>query len=62
MSEVALEIAVTLIAHRARPLNSPYCICGWRPALMLNDTEADRGQHIAHQAEMVEEMLRRKHG
>jgi hypothetical protein len=60
MSDDALEIAVMLIQHRAQPTGSPYCVCGWRPVLMLNDTEADRGQHIAHQAEMIDEMQRRK--
>lgn len=53
MSDQWYEISMVLLKHQARPLNSPYCICGWRPALMLNDTDADRGQHIGHQAEMI---------
>jgi DNA-binding GntR family transcriptional regulator len=42
-----------LIQHQARPLNSPNCICGWRPTISLNDTEADRGQHLGHIAEIL---------
>lgn len=43
----------TLLRHQARPLNSPNCICGWRPTISLNDTEADRGQHLGHVADML---------
>lgn len=50
MADHAREV---LIKHQARPLNSPNCICGWRPTISLNDTEADRGQHIGHQVDMM---------
>lgn len=53
-----MRIGQVLIEHRAVPPNSPYCKCGWRPALSLNDTESDRGQHIEHQAEMILESAR----
>lgn len=46
-------IARTLDEHRASPATSPYCRCGWRPGMSLNDTEADRRQHRAHQADAV---------
>ncbi len=46
-------IARALDEHRATPAASPYCRCGWRPGMSLNDTEADRRQHRAHQADAV---------
>jgi len=42
-----------LIEHRPHPAGSPYCYCGWRPQLSLNDTDADRGQHMGHQVDMI---------
>lgn len=53
MSDQKQSVLEVLLAHEARPTNSPYCICGWRPALMLNDTESDRGQHRGHVSRMV---------
>lgn len=58
MSDRLGRILDVLLHHQATPLNSPYCKCGWRPALSLNDTEADRGQHIGHQGQMIEEALK----
>lgn len=52
--DVILE---ALLAHQPRPINSWFCICGWRPGLQLNDTESDRRQHRMHQAEMIEARL-----
>lgn len=51
-------IAGVLAAHAARPAGSPHCVCGWRPAIYLNDTESDRQQHLYHQAEAVAAYLR----
>lgn len=39
--------------HRLRPGSPATCRCSWRPALMLNDTGADRRQHARHQAEVL---------
>jgi len=43
-------VARVLREHASRPAGSPHCVCGWRPAMYLNDTESDRGQHQWHQA------------
>jgi hypothetical protein len=43
----------TLLKHQAYPVNSVNCMCGWRPALMLNDTESDRAQRLTHVAEVL---------
>lgn len=48
--------AQIMLRHQARPLNSPNCMCGWRPTMSLNDTEADRGQHMGHVVEMILEV------
>jgi hypothetical protein len=47
------QVADALRQHRAVPTGSPFCACGWRPGLMLNDTESDRQQHLYHQAEAL---------
>lgn len=44
------ETARVLAAHRT---TGPRCTCGWRPALMLNDTASDRAQYEWHQAEAL---------
>lgn len=51
--ETIVRVGRVLIEHRAFPTGSSYCYCGWRPQLSLNDTEADRGQHIGHQVDMI---------
>lgn len=52
-AETIVRTGRVLIEHRASPTGSPYCYCGWRPQLSLNDTESDRGQHIGHQVDMI---------
>lgn len=47
------DISEVLAEHVARPVGSPHCACGWRPALSLNDTESDRHQHRQHQTAML---------
>lgn len=51
--DALMRIGGVLVDHRAVPTGSPYCYCGWRPELSLNDTTADRGQHLCHQADMI---------
>ena len=46
-------VAEVLAEHQSRPTGSPFCRCGWRPSMFLNDTESDRLQHVAHQADML---------
>lgn len=52
-ADAIVETGRVLIEHRSYPTGSPYCYCGWRPQLSLNDTEADRGQHMGHQVDMI---------
>lgn len=51
------RVARTMAQHRAEPSISANCICGWSPTMSLNDTIADRGQHMGHVAEMVLESV-----
>lgn len=51
--EAHVRIGRVLIDHREFPTGTPFCHCGWRPQLSLNDTLADRGQHMGHVADMI---------
>lgn len=53
VTEMLLRVDAVIADHQARPLNSPNCMCGWKPQLSLNDTESDRRQHIGHVAECI---------
>lgn len=53
--DAIIQMGQVLIEHRASPPGSPHCNCGWRPQLSLNDTTADRGQHLGHQVDMIME-------
>lgn len=48
-----MRVGRVMIEHRPYPTGSPYCSCGWRPQWFLNDTMADRGQHMGHVADMI---------
>lgn len=52
-ADAHVRIGRILIDHREYPTGSPNCYCGWRPQLSLNDTTADRGQHMGHVADVI---------
>lgn len=52
-TDALVRIGRILIDHREYPTGSPNCYCGWRPQLSLNDTMADRGQHMGHVADVI---------
>lgn len=50
---LAVQVVDALWWHRAVPTGSPYCACGWRPAMYLNDTDSDRRQLVGHQVDVL---------